>query len=465
MLTPTAKMIWWTAWVGLPAGVLLALSPETGLIGLIGLFGLLVVVMFDAVMSSSRLASLRIELPAIARLSKDRSGKIDLFVTNESQKAHQIRIGLPLPREFRSDQEHLNALLPSGVAKSTLTWPCCPLKRGAYPIEKVFFEVHSPLGFWAVRGACASSCEVRVYPNLLTERRHLAALFLNRGSFGIHAQRQVGKGRDFEKLREYIPGDSFDDVHWKATAKRGHPVTKVYQIERTQEIYVVIDASRLSARQVNIPNGPSKSTAALPPTSREPIEEGAPMTSTLERYITAALVLGLAAEQQGDLFGYVTFSDKVLQFVRAKNGRDHYATCRDAIYALQPQIVTPDFEELGTFLRLRLRRRALLVILTALDDPVLAENFVRSLDLMARQHLILVNMMQPPGIAPLFSDGTAGSLDDLYLKLGGHLRWQKLRELGQVLQRRGAKFSLLENEQLSVQLVTQYLNVKQRQLL
>jgi len=90
--------------------------------------------------------------------------------------------------------------------------------------------------------------EIRVYPNLHPERRNLAGLFLNRGAFGIHAQRQVGKGRDFEKLREYIPGDSYDEIHWKATAKRGHPVTKVFQVERTQEIVVVIDSSRLSAK-------------------------------------------------------------------------------------------------------------------------------------------------------------------------------------------------------------------------
>ena len=90
--------------------------------------------------------------------------------------------------------------------------------------------------------------EIRVYPNLFTERRNLAALFLHRGAFGLHAQRQVGKGREFEKLREYMPGDSFDEIHWKATAKRGRPITKVFQIERTQEVYVVIDASRLSAR-------------------------------------------------------------------------------------------------------------------------------------------------------------------------------------------------------------------------
>src|SRR5204863_1117351 len=94
--------------------------------------------------------------------------------------------------------------------------------------------------------------EIRVYPNLLNERKNLAALFLHRGSFGMHAQRQIGKGRDFEKLREYIPGDSYDEVHWKATAKRGRPVTKIFQIERTQEVYVIIDASRLSARPTQV---------------------------------------------------------------------------------------------------------------------------------------------------------------------------------------------------------------------
>jgi uncharacterized protein (DUF58 family) len=77
--------------------------------------------------------------------------------------------------------------------------------------------------------------ELRVYPNLLGERRAVASIFLRRALPGVHSARQIGKGRDFEKLRDYVPGDSFDDIHWKATAKRAHPVTKVFQIERTQE--------------------------------------------------------------------------------------------------------------------------------------------------------------------------------------------------------------------------------------
>ena len=181
--------------------------------------------------------------------------------------------------------------------------------------------------------------------------------------------------------------------------------------------------------------------------------------------MTAALVLGLAAEQQGDFFGLLTFTDKVEKFVRAKNGQAHYSACRDALYTLQPRIVTPDFDELCTFIRLRLRRRALLVVLTALDDPALAESFVRNLDLIRRQHLVLVNMLQPPGATPLFTSPDVAATDDLYSQLGGHLRWHSLRELQKVLQRRGVRFSLLGNERLSAELVSQYLSVKQRQLI
>src|SRR5262249_54648830 len=161
---------------------------------------------------------------------------------------------------------------------------------------------------------------------------------------------------------------------------------------------------------------------------------------TLERFITASLVLGLAAEQQGDLFGLITFTSKVDNFVRAKNGKAHYSACRDALYLLEPQTVSPDYDEACTFIRLRLRRRALLVFLTALDDRVLAESFVRNMDLIRRQHLVLVNMLQPPGVAPLFSAPDVTSLDDLYQNLGGHFLWHNLRELEKVLQRRGVRF-------------------------
>ena len=354
-------------------------------------------------------------------------------------------------------------LLAAEVETSQINWTFTPNQRGNFRLTTAFLETPSRLGLWAIRRAAPVRCEIRVYPNLIAARKHLAALFLNRGAFGLHAQRQVGKGRDFEKLREYVPGDGFDEIHWKATARRGHPVTKVFQIERTQEVYVILDASRLSGRQVVSGSGlqvSSSASLAQLETCNSQLE-----TSALERFITAALILGQAAEQQGDLFGLITFTDQVKTFLRAKNGKGHYAACRDAIYTLEPENVTPDFDEISAFVRTRLRRRALLIFLTSLEDPVLAESFVRNMSLLAGQHLVLVNMLKPDGANPLFTSPDVSTVDDLYRHLGGHLQRHDLRQLEKVLQRRGVHFSLLENERLAREMVTQYLGVKRRQLL
>src|SRR5438128_8161577 len=475
MMVPQSRLLLWIGVVVLPFAGVAAVAPEAAVLAGLLIAAVVALALLDAALAQTSLEGIRVELPAVVRLSKDRAGFIEVRIQNENQRAKRLRLGLAFPREVHSPEEDLWTMLPAGSAWSRMAWPCTPLKRGNYRLENCYLQAESPWGFWAVRAERPARAEIRVYPNLLTERKGVAALFLNRGGLGAHAQRQVGKGRDFEKLREYVHGDSFDDIHWKATAKRGRPVTKVFQIERTQEVYVIIDSSRLSAR-VQSPNVESsvvsrqwsraENGARVQPTTdhgqRTP-DEIRSETTVLERFITAALILGLAAEQQGDLFGLLTFSDKVQKFVRAKSGKAHYAACREAIYALQPQIVTPDFDELCGFVRLRLRRRALLVFLTSLDDPVLAESFVRNLELICRQHLILVSMLQPPGVRPLFSDANVSSLDQVYQQLGGHILWHKLCELEKVLQRRGVRFSLLQNENLSAQLVTQYLNVKQRQ--
>ena len=447
MIVPSSRLLFWVAAVTLPAALLVAAEPGAGAIAVVLAGGLAAAAIADAWIARNVLAGVGIELPAVARMSKDRPATLDVRIRNDvpsGRRIRALRVALGWPAQVSPSIEELDLLLAPENGWSRLSWACSPAQRGKYPIDSAFVEGRSPLGLWSARKRLPVQSEIRVYPNLLTERKQLASLFLNRGLFGVHARRQVGRGRDFEKLREYTPGDGYDEIHWKATARRAKPITKVFQIERTQEIYVVVDASRLSARKTG---------------------EDDKQTPILERLVTSALVLGLAAERQGDLFGLLSFTDKVESFVRAKNGKAHYGACRDALYTLQARSVTPDFDEVCTFIRLRLRRRALIIFLTSLDDPALAESFVRNVDLIRRKHLVLVDMIRQPRTAPLFSGGNASTTDDLYLELGGHLRWHKLRQLEKTLKRLGVGFSQIENERLSVEMVSQYLNVKQRQLL
>ena len=447
MIVPRNKLLAWFAAIVLPFALLAAVEPGSWPIafGCIALF--LLAALADAWRARSALAGISVHPEPIVRVSRDRPATLKLRLRNEHQAKQILRFTLDIPPGIESPAEDLRVALPDSEW-AACEWPCVARRRGNFPVRTARLQAASPFGFWDFRVNQPVQSEIRVYPNLLSERRQLAALFLNRGAFGAHAQRQVGRGREFEKLREYMPGDSFDEIHWKATARRSRPVTKVFQIERTQEVYVIIDASRLSGRSAG----------------KKPGEEPSPETA-LERFVTAALVLGLAAERQGDLFGLLTFSDRVHKFIRAKNGKAHYGVCRDALYTLQPRVVTPDFEELCAFIRLRLRRRSLLFFLTALDDPVLKDSFVRNIGLLSGQHLVMVNMLQPPGVQPVFSQPDVDCLDDLYQHLGSHFLWSGLQELQKVLKHRGVRFSLLENESLSTELVSQYVGVKRRQLL
>jgi uncharacterized protein (DUF58 family) len=187
--------------------------------------------------------------------------------------------------------------------------------------------------------------------------------------------------------------------------------------------------------------------------------------TVLERSLSAALVVGAAAERRGDLFGLAAFSDRVEVFAPARNGKAHYASCRDALYRIEPRPVSPDFDEIATFLRLRLRRRALLLFLTALDDPMLAESFRRATQLLARRHLVVVAALKPDAAEPLFRGAPVESTEEIYDRLAGHLAWRRLRELETALGRDGVRMTLVNPAALSTSLIRLYDEVKQRQLL
>lgn len=436
-LVPSARLIWMFAAVGFPAAVAGALFPAARIAAAGAIAAVIILAFIDAILRDRSLAGIHVELPDLARLIQDRSAIVRVRIHNPRATALPIRLGLAAPEGVEAEWEDQQVILPAGAAAADISWFCTPRRRGRYRLNAVYLEAYSPFGLWAVRRQDSTPCELRVYPNL---RRDVALRALRRGTDGQHMMRQIGRGREFEKLREYVPGDGSDEIHWKATARRGRPITKVFQVERTQEVYVVIDASRLAAR---------------------PVEE----ETVLDRAIKAALVVGAAAERRGDLFGLAAFSTQVEAFVPARGGKTHYAACRDAINELRPRPVSPDFDEIATFLRLRLHRRALLVFLTSLDDPILAEQFARATRLLSRRHVVMAGMLRPPSAQLMFTGSEAESTEDIYRHLAGHLTWRKLRELEGTLGRQGVRLALLEPESFSGSLIKLYDEVKQRQLL
>jgi uncharacterized protein (DUF58 family) len=451
MIFPTNRLIIWTGIIFIPFSTFVAVV-QLAVALYISIFAALFIIMviIDAFLSTGRLDGIAIELPEIIRLSKGREGEIPLRILNKKNLLKKIEIGLPFPPELISSLTEKIIELPYDNELSSIPWPCRALKRGRAFMTRCYVRVASPLSFWSYRKRVTIQTEIRVYPDLFREKKDITFLFQNRG-LGVHSQRLMGKGRDFEQLREYSPGDSYEDIHWKATAKRQYPVSKVFQVERTQEVYIIMDASRMSNRVIN---------------GNEETENNSHEKLTIiEKYITSALIMGLVTERIGDLFGFVAFSNKIERFIRAKRGKGHFNTLRDALYTLQPVKVSPDFSELITFISLRIRHRALLIFMTSLDDPVLADNFIEQISVLSKKHLIIVNNLNTGAVKPLFSSPDASTTGDVYKNLGRHMIHQNLKIFEKRLKKRGVGFVLLDNEKMNTQLISQYLNIKQKQQL
>ena len=432
MTVPSTRLIWLAAAVVVPAataaGMLSGWAAAADAI--LGTYA--IIAALDAALGLRRVSRLQVRTPAVIRLTKDVDSTVPLVLENRSGESISVRLAVVMPAGIASAKRIEQIAAPPGEAQ--IDWPCIGKARGDHELGEVQLETISPLHLWLVRASRLVQCSLRVYPNL--RDRATASLFLRRPDAGLRLRRQVGKGREFDNLRHYLPGDSFEDIHWKATARRGFPTVKLYQVEHAQEVYAVIDFSRLSARE-----------------------------DILDRYVDAVLHLALLAERQGDRFGLVTFSDRTHSFVRAHRGPAHFRLCRETIYNLRSSRVSPDFREVFTNLQMNLRRRALLVFFTYLDDSLLAETFAQEVSWLARRHLVLVIVGRPSHLRALFTGEAPVDLEGLYRRLAGQTLWNRMRKLKLALHSKAVRLALVEPAQIKTQVSFDYLEVKRRQVL
>jgi uncharacterized protein (DUF58 family) len=455
MIVPRMRMVVVAGMVLLPSGCMTAWRPDLTDEILSVTAAVLLATILDALVSRGRLRQLVVELPDVVRLTVGHETQLPLQISKPQALVVRLRVGLALPRDIASIHPEVPVPLEAGPDRVAVGWACRALRRGRFAVTRCYLETGSRLGLWGIRRALALHSEIRAYPDLVSSQQHLRGLFQRR-QWGLRTQRRLGKGREFEELREYLPGDSFEDIDWKATARRRYPVTKVYQVERSQEIYVLLDASRLSTRSAAYLTDRRRLRRAETPLAE---------TTIFERYIAASLVMAVVADRLGDRFGLLVFGEKPDVFIKAGRGRTHYNACRDALYNRMPRAVSPDFNELFTFVGTHLRKRALLVFLTSLDDPMLSESFVHAMQGASRQHILMVNMFRPPGAYPLFTSPDIRNAQGIYQHLVGHLLWSSIDETRRQLRQRGSTLYLLNEDQHCSQLVSQYMEIKQRQLL
>ncbi|HEY1847915.1 MAG TPA: DUF58 domain-containing protein [Opitutaceae bacterium] len=442
-LVPRPRLLWIVLDVAL-VGVLGAVFAPAHAAWLVALAGIGAVALADAALALARNDRVQVALPRVARFSRDRESSLEVTLGVKAGAARRVRLGLVLPGAFAAREDEATVDLPGGAERYRLEWKCTPRQRGRFEGVVACTETPSSLGLWSVRRRAFVPCQLRVHPNLLADRKESAAVFITGRRDGARQQRTLGRGREFDNLREYLPGDGLDEIHWKATAKRNRAITKTFQVERTQEIYVVVDASRLSAR---------------------PVTQGGIEQPALERYITSALLLLAAAQHQGDRFGLATFDHRVRTFVRSLGGARHFASCRDALLDLKASESTPDIAEIIRYLRVQIRRRALIFFLADMTDPVLADSFTRNIRVLSRQHLVVLCQTRPAEVAPLYSGPELRDAGQVYHRLAGHARWAETRSLAQRLRPHGVGSILIDDATMATQIIRRYLEIKRRQAL
>ena len=465
MLAPSAKMLY-RASLCLPAAALLAaFAPQAGALAALIAALFLLAACVDALRSAGIWDGAKITAAPLIRQFAGREGAVEIAIEPGAASRSSFRAALASEAGAGIVEKPLeiaaHAAAPaSGSMKISI--PCRPPARGNFRATCAACETESRWGFWTVSRRFPLASEIRVYPDLAAERSEAPDVFISRAGHGERSRPLAGKGREFEKLREYVPGDDVGDIHWKATAKRRFPVTKVYQIERLRDVVVVVDASRLSG--ITAPLG---GTAAKRQTM-------------LDTRIRAALAFALAAEKSGDRFGLALFGRGVLAFIPPGSGKHHFDACRNALYAARAEPVSPDFRELFAFLASRVRKRSLMIFLTDISSEALSARFLENAKA-ATRHLLAAPLFAGDGVRPATDSANfstpaadpavspaaspASAPADPYAAYAGHIKWLELKTLENKLRAAGIRTAIAPAGKPLAAMLGLYRGAKERQLL
>jgi uncharacterized protein (DUF58 family) len=338
----------------------------------------------------------------------------------------------PAPRELpgRFDER--------GVVK--LGYRTYSPRRGTYTFGPVDLQVWRDEGWWRRQVRLPLPQQVAVFPNVVAIKR--IQLSLRRGlraMAGMRRARPPGASTAFAGLRDYVRGDDVRRVSWTATARRDRPVMVEVEAERGQQVIIAVDCGRL----MTAPAGD---------------------LDKLDHAVNAALMLAWVAQAYGDRVGMMTFDDDVTGFIKPERGAAQLRRITEALYAVRPQYVEPDFGHAMTHLALRVGRRSMVVMLTDVQDPEASRELVSHALRLAARHLVLVVAMSDRAVLNA-RDAPIDSTNRAYEWAAAEEFVASRRESFELLRRGGVLGLDVVAGKLSPALVERYLELKERALL
>jgi uncharacterized protein (DUF58 family) len=349
------------------------------------------------------------------------------------------RVADHVPAELRPEPREMAGRFDARGALRVAYGTYSP-RRGAYLFGPVDVQVSREDGWWRLQVRIPAPEEVAVFPNVVAIKR--VQLSLRRGlraMAGMRRARPPGASTAFAGLREYVRGDDVRRVSWTATARRDRPVVVEVEAERGQQVIIAVDCGRL----MTAPAGD---------------------LDKLDHAVNAALMLAWVAQSHGDRVGLMTFDDRVTGFIKPERGAAQLRRLTEALYAIRPDYVEPDFGHAMTHLALRVGRRSMIVMLTDVQDPEASRELVAHALRLAARHLVLVVAMSDPAVLSA-RDDPIDSTDRAYEWAAAEEFVASRRESFELLRRGGVLGLDVVAGRLSPALVERYLELKERALL
>lgn len=389
-------------------------------------------------------ASLLLRLPGVARSLPQHvwlahADTLTYEVTNRTAVA--LRFGIAeAPAERLRVAGAVTQGRVSAHARTTVSVGFVPRERGWTTVGRAFMWFESPLGLLRRRVLVGEPAALRVMPDLAgLERGGDLARRTRMIEAGLRRIRRRGVGTEFESLREYGSGDSFRAIDWNATARRGKVMVAQYEVERSQQIVVALDAGRLMSARLGD-------------------------RRKLDYAVSAALSIASIAGLADDRVGLHAFASTTLAAIPPQRGPAHIAALTDALSDLEPHFEESDYERAALELRRRYRKRSLIVVFTDLFDPVASGAVLASLALLAPHHLVLVVLMNDAAIAHARELVPAVAGDAYRAGVAANLAIERARAVAQLSQR-GIGVVDVPASELRVALLDAYVEIKSRSLL
>ena len=344
-----------------------------------------------------------------------------------------------VPLSIREQPAQVELKVPAQSSATQSYW-ARPLQRGDIQVGGAYLRYHSGAGF-AERWATADLKQtIRVFPDLEEAKRQ--NIFLNRArqiELEKRLVRQRGMGREFESLREFRQGDEFRNICWTATARRGKVVTRLFQVERSQAVWLVIDAGRLLRARVG-------------------------ELSKLDLAVNAGLSLAQIALYSGDRVGLLVYGRKIQQRVGLGRGLPHMRQIMEGLAAAHEEVAEADHLLAASFLLQLQKQRSLIIWITDLADTSMTPEVVESASQILSKHLLLFTVIAQADL--LVQAGKyPEDADEMYNTVAAQEMVQRREALLTRIRNKGALALEVNPGRLTTTLVNQYLQIKERSLI